>query len=247
MGNLLPGNAVLKQINQYIRSYNRLPSAGMNYVMTYYRPDNKVVDRIFGRFTRQIKDYKKSSLDVFSYMLFAKKSSPQKLSIDWTLREINTNDLVILRKFYESSSGGLFLSALGLETSSRSMKINFAKAGFKRDYRTYCLYFKEKHITFFIVNQSDLGLNLSDLLNSIKIIVLEQNKLTWAILSAAINNLADTFAEENIPLLIYPSNYLSSQNIAEEKQYALWILDTYNAVEEYLAYMNNLLKLKPGN
>ena len=243
MGNRLPGPAVLKQITQYISSYNRFPSAEMDHVLTYYRPENKIVDRIFGRFTRHLNDPRKSSLDIFSYLLFQKKAQTEKLPAEWKLREASISDLFKLKEFYEVSSGGLLLSALGLGIPSDSLKKSFIKAGFKRDCRTYCLCYEEQQIAFFIVNQSDLGLNLSDLLNGIKIIVLEPDKLPWVKLSAAVDNLSGFFAEEKIPLLIFPANYLSSQNIAEEKQYTLWILQLRYASDDYLIYMDSLMKL----
>lgn len=243
IGGRLPGVVVLKQITQYVSSYTRLPSAGMDHVMTYYQPDNKVIDHIFGNFTRHLKDLRGSSLDVFSYFLFVKKVSIHKLSQNWSLKKSSSADMDQLRKFYEISSGGLLLSAIGLETSSKSIKKSFAKAGFNRNYRTYCLCYKEKQIAFFIVNQSDFGLNLSDLLNGIKIIVLDKDKLPWAILSVAVNNLSSIFAEEKIPLLIFPSNYLTSQNIPEEKQYTLWILQLKHSSDDYLEFMNKTMKL----
>jgi len=245
MGNRLPGPAVLKQINRYLSAYSRFQSAKLDHVMTYYQPDNKIVDRIFGRFARHLNDPRKSSLDTFSYLLFEKKAQPEKLPEEWKLREAVISDLVKLKEFYEVSSGGLLLSALGLEIPSDSLKKSFIKAGFKRDCRTYCLCYEEQQIAFFIVNQSDLGLNLSDLLNSIKIIVLEPDKLPWAKLSSAVNNLSGVFAEEKIPLLLYPANYLSSQNIVEEKKYNLWILQTKYA-DDYLLYMDSLMKLNTG-
>ncbi|OGP68310.1 MAG: hypothetical protein A2W27_11365 [Deltaproteobacteria bacterium RBG_16_44_11] len=246
MGNRLPGNSVLKQINQFIRSYNRLPSAEMSHVMTYYRPENRVVDRIFGRFTRNLNDLKKSSLDTFSYFLFKKIISKELLPNDWQLKDCTFTDLNKLSEFYKSSSGGLLTRALGLEYPSDSIKKSFADAGFKRDYRTYCLYYKEKQVAFFVVNQSDMGLNLSDLLNCFKIIVMDKNILSWDILLNTVNILSSFFTEEKIPLLIFPSDYLHSQHMQEEKLYTLWILDTYNAVEEYLSYMDNLLKFNNG-
>ena len=245
MGNRLPGPAVLKQINRYLSAYSRFQSAKLDHVMTYYQPDNKIVDRIFGRFARHLNDPRKSSLDTFSYLLFEKKAQMEKLPAEWKLREAIISDLVKLKEFYEVSSGGLLLSALGLEIPSDSLKKSFIKAGFKRDCRTYCLCYEEQQIAFFIVNQSDLGLNLSDLLNSIKIIVLEPDKLPWAKLSSAVNNLSGVFAEEKIPLLLYPANYLSSQYIVEEKKYNLWILQTKYA-DDYLIYMDSLMKLNTG-
>ena len=252
MGNRLPGPAVLKQITQYISAYNRFPSAEMDYVFTYYQPDNKIIDRIFGRFARHLNDPKKSSLDTFSYLFFEKKAEMEKLpanwelSAEWELREAAISDIVKLKEFYENASGGLLLSAMGLEIPSESLKKSFIKAGFKRDCRTYCLHFEGQQMAFFVVNQSDMGLNLSDLLNSIKIIVLEPDKLPWAKLSLAINKLSGVFAEEKIPLLIFPTSYLSSQNIAEEKQYALWILQLRYASDDYLIYTDNMLKLNTG-
>ena len=139
------------------------------------------------------------------------------------------------------------LSALGLESSSDSINKSFANAGFKRDYRTYCLGYKEKQIAFFIVNQSDLGLNLSDLLNGIKIIVLEPSQLPWDILSAIVNKLSYIFTEEKIPLLIFPTDYLPSQNILEEKKYALWILQAKHGSDDFLLFTNKLIKIQPGN
>jgi hypothetical protein len=244
MSHRLPGIAVLKQITQYISSYNRLPSAGMDHVMTYYQPNNDIIDRIFGNFTRDLKDHQGSSLDVFSYLLYKKSTTPNELPAGWKLRECSIADLVKLREFYEFSSGGLLLSALGLEIPSSSIKKSFARAGFKRDYSTYCLCHEGKQTAFFVANQSDIKLNLSDLINGIKIIVVEPDHLSWEILSTAVNNLADLYTEKNIPLLIYPSVYLTSIGMPEEKQYALWILQLRRSSDDYLAYMNKLMKLK---
>jgi hypothetical protein len=246
MGNRLPGPAVLKQITQYISAYNRFPSAKMDHVMTYYQTGNKIVDRIFGRFARHLNDPRKSSLDVFSYLLFEKESRMEQLPAKWELREASISDLVKVKDVYENTSGGLLLGSLGLEIPSESLKQSFTKAGFKRNCRTYCLHYEGQQMAFFIVNQSDMGLNLSDLLNGIKIIVLDPDKLPWEKLSSAVNNLSGIFTMEKIPLLIFPANYLASQNIAEEKQYALWILQLQYASDDYLIYMDGLMKLNTG-
>ena len=244
MGNRLPGFMVLKQILQYINGYHRMASSGMDQVMTYYRPENKIMSRVFGGFTRQLQNPKGSSLDVFSYFLFEKNPPAEELPANWELREVVISDLGALKKFYENASGGLLLSALGLEIPLDSLKKSFETAGFKRDYHTYCLCYEGQQIAFFIVNQSDLGLNLSDLLNGIKIIILEPERLPWIKLQAAVNRLAAVYEEKKIPLLIYPTSYITSQNMAEEKQYTLWIVHTKSVGDDYMAYMNNLMRLK---
>jgi len=243
----LTGTLVIRQLIQYISSYNRLPSAGMDHVMSYYQLSNKVVDRIFGSFSRHINNPKKSSMDTFSYMLFEKKCPAQELQDGWKLKECSINDLTKLKEFYELSSGGLLLNSLGLEISSESIKKSFANAGFKRDYSLHCLSYEDKQIAFFIVDRTEIKLNLSDLINGIKIIVVEQDMLSWAMLSIAVNHLSDFFSEQNIPLLIFPSSYSLPQNIMVEKQYTLWILQLRNASDEYLTFINNVLKLHPGS
>jgi hypothetical protein len=247
MSHRLPGMTVLKHIVQYTGSYNRLSSSGMNHVMTYYQSKNNIIDRIFGNFTRHLNDLKKSSLDTFSYMLFNKKHPVRELPDGWVMKEITLRDLGKLKEFYESSSGGLLLNALGLDIPSEPIKKLFAEAGFKREYRAYCLCYEGRHMAFFVVNQSDIKLNLSDLINGIKVIVVEPTALSWAILAAAVNSLAVCFSEQGIPLLIFPSYFLSMQNIQIEKQYTLWILNAREASDDFLAYMNSLIKLKTAN
>ncbi len=244
MSHRLPGMTVLKQINQYIISYHRLPSSGMNFVMTYYQPNNAIIDRIFGKFTRHLNNLKKSSLDLFSYMQFQKEDSDRRLPDGWIVRESTPRDLVKLKDYYELASGGLLLNALGLDIPSDSIKKSFTDAGFKRDYRTYCLCYEDRQMAFFVVNQSDIKLNLSDLINGIKIIVIEPDMLSWAMLSTTVNYLSGYYSEQVIPLLIFPSQYLPHQKISVEKQYTLWIMDTRNSGDEYLAYMNKLMRLQ---
>jgi hypothetical protein len=243
----LTGAMVIRQLIQYISSYNRLPSAGMDHVMSYYQLSNKVVDRIFGSFSRYIDDPKKSSMDTFSYVLFEKICPAQELPDGWKLKECNINDLAKLKEFYELSSGGLLLSSLGLEIPSESIKKLFASAGFKRDYSIHCLSHEDKQMAFLIMDRTEIKLNLSDLINGIKIIVVEPDILSWAMLSLAVNHLADFFSEQNIPLLIFPSHYSLLQNIMVEKQYTLWILQLRDASDEYLAFINNVVKLQTGS
>lgn len=247
MGNRLPGPSVLKQIIHYTGAYSRLPSSGMDHVMTYYQPNNRIIERIFGAFTKQIKNLSISSLDIFSYILLEKPTSTNSLPEYWKLRECTPIDFNVLKHFYESSSGGLVLDAFGLDSSSEHIKESFSKSGFKRDYRTYCLLYKDEQIAFFIVEQSDMGINLSDLLNDIKILVLKSGSLPYHVLLSAVNNFYYFYPENQIPLLIYPDNYLFSHKIKEEKKYALWILNAERGSDYFLEYTNALIKIQPGH
>ena len=256
----VPALIVLKELTHYTNGFYRFPSSRMDYAMTYYQQENKIVDRIFGGFTRHLNNLQGSSVDLFSYILFHKSSFDQsnihfhKSSFDqplpyqWLLREFIPSDLTNLKEFYEEISGGLLICALGLDKSPEMLKTSFVKAGFKRDYQIFCLEHKGKQIAYFILNRSDLGLNLSDLINGIKIFVINSNELTLEVLFSAVRSLSIHYEEDNISLLIYPDKYLSDHCINVKKHYKLWILktdDTY--LEQYTEYMDTKFRMKYGN
>ena len=210
--------------------------------MIYYQPKNDIIERFFDNFTRHVNNGKKCSADSFAAMPF-KKRYAKKLPEGWMIRECTFRDMMKLKDFYEPASGGLLLNALGLDTPSESLKKSFADAGFTREYRTYCLCDQNHPLAFFIVNQSDIKLNLAELINGITIIIVEPDILSWAMLATAVNNLGVFYAEDTIPLLIYPSYFLPIQNIKMEKEYTLWILHA-KAADDWLSYMNRLINIQ---
>ena len=243
MDNRQHGMMFLKHVIQYLGPFQRMQSATMMHYMTYYQAKNDIVERLFDNFNQHVNDSKKCSVDAFSHIQFHKKNAARKLPDEWQVRECTLRDLSLLKDFYEEVSGGLLLSALGLDLPADSLKKSFAQAGFKREYRTHCLCHQDKPLAFFIVNQSDIKLNLSDLINGIKIIIVEPDILSWAMLAATVNRLGVFFQEDIIPLLIYPSYFLPLQNIPMEKEYSLWILHA-KAGDEWLSYMNRLANIQ---
>ncbi len=244
MGSRLPGITVLKQLTQFISHFMRIDSFGMNHVMTYYQPSNKVIDGLFGSFARRLNNPRGSSLDFFSYILFKNQKKIDPLPANWYLKTTTDSTIKILTEYYDSCSGGLLINALGLNENLDSFFSTFSKSGFKRNYFSYCLFYRDKPLVFFIINQSNMGINLSDLLNCIKIIILDYD-IDWEKIILAVNNLSVHFQEINIPLLIFPSDYLSFHNIKTDKNYTLWILNlkTDYFSDDYLSFMNKLMRL----
>ncbi len=232
----------LKNVIQYLGPYQRLHAAGMNHFMTFYEPKNDIIEKFFDNFTRHVNNGKKCSVDSFAAMPFKKKFA-KKLPEGWMIRECTLRDMMKLKEFYEPASGGLLLDALGLDNPPEALKKSFADAGFIREYRTYCLCNQNHPLAFFIVNQSDIKLNLAELINGITVIITEPDILSWAMLATAVNNLGVFYSEETIPLLIYPSYFLPIQNIKREKEYALWILHA-KAADDWLTYMNRLTNIQ---
>jgi len=106
---------VLKQIMYYLNDMHRLPSAKTEYMVSYFRPENKFPDRVFGGFARDLENPRGCSMDLFYYLPYTSLSLSTKLPIRWSLQESSGRDLWELHRFYNHYSGGLLLDALDLE------------------------------------------------------------------------------------------------------------------------------------
>ena len=226
MEHKLPGFHVLKQMTLFLYGMYHLPSAKMDYVMCYYRPENKFPDRVFGGFARNLNDPHICSLDLFSYVSFPVEMPQNQLPPGWSLHESTPSELWELEQFYKHYSGGLMLDVLNLrqrESTEESLENVARRLGFIRKWKVYSLSNRGCLKAVLIVNQSDVGVSLSELLNSIKIIVIYTECLPWKVLSLAIAYLTGSYQLDSIPLLIYPSVYSDIMNIHSEKKYQLWI------------------------
>jgi hypothetical protein len=76
-----------------------------------------------------------------------------------------------------------------------------------------------------IVDISDLGVNMSELVNSIKVIVIDDT-LPWSIIQDAVSILGKVYESDKIMILIYPFNYLKLQGVECKKRYYFWVLNT---------------------
>jgi hypothetical protein len=92
------------------------------------------------------------------------------------------------------------------------------------------------------VNQSDLGLNFSELLNGIKILVTNPQGLPWNVLSTAIGKLTAGYHMERVPILFYPFEYVQAEDIPYEKRYQLWTLNVRYG-QEYMEFMQRKFKI----
>jgi len=240
------GFVVLKQVMHYLNDMHRLPSTKMEYAMSYFRPENKFPDRVFGGFSRVLENPKGCSLDLFAYLLHTSLSLGAKLPAGWNLRECSKLDLWELNRFYDYSSGGLLLDAMGLGhevCDDESFENTYARHGFLRKKEVYALTFANKLNAVLIVNQSDLGFNLSELLNGIKIIVTNPKCLPWNVLSIAISQLTGVYHTDRVPVLFYPFEYVQSQDVPYEKPYLAWVLSVRYGTQ-YMEYMRKKFRIK---
>ena len=240
------GLVVLNQIGDFTYNCHRLYSLHMDFLICYYRTDNKFPSRVFGGAAKYIKNSKKCSVDDLAY--FHYKNIPgihNRLSEPWHLTETSGVELAELRSFYENESGGLMMPALDFEPERAyfdELAEEYHKLGFKRQRLLFSL--KKNNIlkAVAMIDISDIGLNLSDLTNSIKIIVIDPNDLSSETLNRMLSLLSEKMNQENTPILLFPAEYAKYKQIPYERIYNLWVLKT-QASDYYFKYIDRLLKL----
>jgi hypothetical protein len=215
----------------------------MDYVLCYYRPDNRFPNRVFGGAVEKIKNAKGCSVDPFAYFHYQKNANADTdLHEHWEVTDTQIEDLVELEGFYEFFSGGLMINALDLEPTgivNGELHDIYAELGFKRERRLLSVKKAAELKAICILNLSDIGLNMSDLTNCIKVIVLDPDDFPKQILEQVLELLSKNF-EEDTPVLLYPLEY--AKVIDYEKVYNLWVLNLQNT-DDYFRYLNRLLRV----
>jgi hypothetical protein len=241
------GLLVLQQVSRYINEFHQFNSAVMNYVACYFRPENKFPNLVFGGVAKNTADITSCSIDKFAYLLINKKYLDGKLTRKWSLTETQQSDIKTLQCYYEDISGGLSLKALDLLPDKlgdeEGLNEIYRGCGFKRTKLLFSLKEKDDLIAIFMLNISDVGLNLSDLTNCIHVFILEPHNLPSDMLHAALSKIASLYDHDNIPVLIFPSSYTDNNSISINKKYNFWVLDVHKIGDRYYSYLDRLIRL----
>jgi len=243
---MLPGFVVLKQMMIYLNGMYQLASAKMDYVICYFRPENKFPDRVFGGFARELNNPDACSLDLFAYLKLPAVSSEKDFPDKTFIRESTPIDLWELEQFYRNSSGGLLMKILNPGSGNscdESLEKVYERLGLLRRWRIYSLIHNENLKAVFIVEQSDLAINMSELLNCIKILVIDSEWFSPELLFIAVTKLGRVYNLDNITLLIYPASYIESTGISYKKQYQLWITDMRYS-NQFMDYVQGKFRVK---
>jgi len=236
------GLEVLKQIGHYVNDFHTQYPAHMNYIICYFRPENKFPRRVFGGFESSADDPKVCSIDSFAYFFLPDNPIIMEMPESWTLTETQPEDLFDLKSYYDHESGGLLLQALDLEPGTRSYELDkeYRKMGLKRERYLFSLKKDGNLKAIFMVNVSDIGLNLSDLTNCIHAFIIDPDELPKEVLNSGLSMLSRYYKDNEIPILLYPVSYATRQSVPYSKVYNLWILNLQYA-DSYLKYTARLL------
>ncbi|MFO0753697.1 MAG: hypothetical protein U0411_10300 [Thermodesulfovibrionales bacterium] len=243
------GLSVLNQVGRYINDFHSLHSTHMDFVACYFRPDNKFPRRVFGGCVTAIHDPKGCSLDTFAYFHLPKSPVPWRMPEDiHSIAETDCEDLLELESFYEHISGGLMLHALDLEPHKNvcvSLNREYDKLGFKRARYLFTLKIGTSVAAIIMVIISDVGLNLSNLTNCIHVFVLDSDALSPSTLHSSLSMLSGYYNQEDIPVLLYPSDYATKHSLPYEKLYSLWVLSMHHT-DHYFRFIEDLIGKNHG-
>ncbi|HME45525.1 MAG TPA: hypothetical protein VKF36_20710 [Syntrophorhabdales bacterium] len=244
------GLRVLNQVRDYVTDYRSLYSSHMDYLVCYFRPNNRFPNRVFGGFARTLSTPKHCSIDSFAYLSFhfGDHCNGSKNHDGWRLDVARPEDLAEFSTFYEYVSGGLMIEALNLESDEEASPLNdeYKKIGFKREKSLFSLKKDGQLKAIVLAVVSDTGLNLSNLTNCVHVFVVDGQDLPVEVLYRHLALLSSHYTEEEIPILLYPLSYVENQSIPYEKVYNLWAFDTRYA-EKFYHFMDRLLKGKKDN
>jgi hypothetical protein len=149
-----------------------------------------------------------------------------------------------LGNYYEYESGGLMLDALDLEPEmiGRSeLQKEYQRHGFKKEKYLFSLKKGDLLKAVIYVNKSDIGLNLSNLTNSVHVFVLDSDDLNKHILYQLLSLAANKMNIDELTVLMYPVACANNLYIPYEKLYNLWVIST-KYTDPYFRYLERLLR-----
>ena len=113
--------------------------------------------------------------------------------------------------------------------------------GLKRERQLYAIKADDRLRAVAMVNLADIGLNLSDLTNSITLFVLDQHEITNETIYDALSVLMRRCGQQEIPVLIFPETAAKSLEIPVEKRYVMWSLMPHHS-DSFYRSMNAILR-----
>jgi hypothetical protein len=235
---------LLQQIERYIIDSHYFESSQMDNIICYFRPDNKFPNLVFGGAARALKDPRICSLDRFAYISYPMvlDRTEGDLPDPWVLAPANREDLEELAYFYNHTSGGQMLRALDLypeQLGNDRLNLKYQQAGLQRERHLLSIKKNNKVKAILNLTKTDMGLNLSELTNSLSIFVLEPEDLPLETLVRALSQLSLYDHRQMIPILLYPIDYADRWSIPYERVYDLWVFGVDNS-DYYFNYINKL-------
>ena len=161
----------------------------------------------------------------------------------WELRPTADDDIRHLEGFLAQGPGKLLTEAfhLGSPDGPRNdLPAEYRRLGFRLDRHLFSL-FRDGHLkAMFLVDLTDVGLNLADLTSSIKAFILDDRNLNQQVFQAATAAILGRFDRPQMPVLVYPDAFAKQEKLPVEKLYHLWLLNL-DHLDQYFRYCSRFL------
>jgi len=252
------GIFVLQQILNFLDGFHRMPSTNMGHLMFYYRPENKFPNFFFGGVHKEIGDQKVCSIDQFAYILVNIEDRAKTLPQGWEIAPCAGGHLDGMVSAYRRNSSGIMIDAFDLGHEGHDLWDTYRRLGLTRQCSAFMLVHEGREKAYFLLDRSDRGLNLSDLLNSIKVFIPDpaSGEPTWEILQDAVSILGEAYGSPEVIVQIFPAKYLTQQGVPF-KTYNLWVLKARyldphlddikaNTNFSYVKFIKSVIKTKLG-
>lgn len=229
IGMKMTGYHVLGQILNYFDSITRMPSIGMDYIIVHFPQEQRFPNDFFSGVYRALNDPSHLSMDVFASLGVDLSGPTPALPGGWTMRESAPGDIRDLHAAYRQLSSGIMLDAFCLDTPGtrgQSIEVTYARYGFHRVCRVYTLIHDGLPQAYLIMDRTDRGINLAELINGIKVIVPRDSRVPWYVLHAAIGTCSVEYETGPVPVQVFPCDYMDRAGIQYRKRHAVWVLDT---------------------
>jgi hypothetical protein len=246
MGKKRTGLYVLNNILDFLDGFHRMKSVGMDYLIFNYRPENKFPNFFFSGVYRTLNAPHMCSIDTSAYVMYQVPQTLKDLPAGWNLRPCEEKDIQHLHEAYHKHSPGLLIDSFCLDKRDDPVFFEtYRKYGLKRSVTPYVLQKDGTDKAFFIVERSDRGLNLSDLLNSIRIFLPDTSPefMPREILQIALSYLGQEYNSPEIVLQIFPVEYCTKAGINFKKRYTVWIAST-GYFDPYFDAIRKMTKFK---
>lgn len=214
------GITVLHQILNYLDGLFRVSAGDMRYMMFFYRPENSFPEHFFGGTAREINDRQRCALDEFGYA--AIEAGDAELPAPWRLSVAGEEELDRAARYY-GGRADLLWQTMGLSRADdRSLAEEYQKFGLRRGFARVGLYHGEDLKALAVIDQAELGINLSELLNCPKVFILDES-IPAEVMSKALGLMARSYMQAEVPALIHPYSYAAELGV--KKRYTLFSVD----------------------
>ena len=99
---------------------------------------------------------------------------------------------------------------------------------------------KKKDLTLVLsITRTNMGLNLSELTNSVTIFILNQQHLPFDVFLKVLSWLGGHYPMQQMPIMVLPPDYLKNNRFPYDRIYNLWVLNT-GMGDLYAQYLQNV-------